>query len=107
MKKEVALKRKSYRCVVWVEKALSGPSDQRLQKLNEIANLAVAQRTPIRVLHRLVDASRPKPRALIDMVSSSACAHTRCLSVPPSLFFFHFLQSFSFDARQDDLFRPR
>ena len=54
MKKDVSVKRKKYRCVVWVEQALSGPEDPRLKKLDEIRDLTVQQRTPIRVLHRSV-----------------------------------------------------
>jgi tRNA pseudouridine synthase 10 len=52
MKADVAAKRKTYRCVVWIEKALLGPQDPRLATLNGIQNLVVAQRTPVRVLHR-------------------------------------------------------
>jgi len=52
MKQDVALKRKSYRCVCWTDAALTGPNDPRLKKLDQIKDLTVMQRTPIRVLHR-------------------------------------------------------
>ena len=52
MKKDVSTKRKKYRCVVWVDQALSGPNDPRLAKLDAIKDLVLQQRTPIRVLHR-------------------------------------------------------
>lgn len=42
-------KRKTYRCVVWVEKAIQ-PSD--LEFLNNIKDLEISQKTPVRVLHR-------------------------------------------------------
>jgi hypothetical protein len=50
MKKEVNSKKKSYRCVVWVAKALKGPQD--LAFIKQIKDLEIAQKTPIRVLHR-------------------------------------------------------
>lgn len=60
MKKDVSTKRKKYRCVVWVEDKLSGPDDERLKRLDAIHDLSVAQRTPLRVLHRRSLLTRPK-----------------------------------------------
>jgi tRNA pseudouridine synthase 10 len=52
MKKTVSTKRKTYRCVVWVDAKLTGPHDERLKRLDDLKDLVVQQRTPIRVLHR-------------------------------------------------------
>lgn len=52
MKKSVTTKRKTYRCVVWVDGKLTGPDDERLKKINDIKDMLVQQKTPVRVLHR-------------------------------------------------------
>ena len=60
MKRDISTKRKTYRCVVWVERKLSGPDDPTLKRLDAIHDLTVAQRTPLRVLHRRSLLTRPK-----------------------------------------------
>ncbi|RHY19266.1 hypothetical protein DYB32_010256, partial [Aphanomyces invadans] len=50
-------KRKTYCCVVWVAEKLT---PDRVATLNSISDLAVAQKTPVRVLHRRTLLTRPK-----------------------------------------------
>jgi tRNA U54 and U55 pseudouridine synthase Pus10 len=45
-------KKKTYRCVVWLGKAIT---PEELLPLADIKELVINQTTPIRVLHRFVD----------------------------------------------------
>ena len=56
MKLGVESKRKRYRCVVWMERAATAEDMARL----EVRDVAVQQRTPIRVLHRRASLVRGK-----------------------------------------------
>ena len=49
MKVGVESKRKRYRCVVWCDRAVT---EEDVQRLSDLRELTVQQRTPIRVLHR-------------------------------------------------------
>jgi len=57
MKDGVEDKKKSYRCVVWVSRALD---PENLEPLSHITDLVVSQQTPIRVLHRRAQLNREK-----------------------------------------------
>ena len=57
MKAEVESKRKRYRCVVWVGRAVTG---EEVRRLGEVRELVVQQKTPIRVLHRRTALVRAK-----------------------------------------------
>lgn len=51
---------KKYRCVVWCERALSGPDDPVLQRLHALHDIVIEQKTPLRVLHRRSLHARPR-----------------------------------------------
>ncbi|KAH9599728.1 hypothetical protein LSM04_002864 [Trypanosoma melophagium] len=52
---------KRYRCVVWCSRAIIDPeNDTYFQETNNIRDLAISQRTPIRVLHRRSMQTRPR-----------------------------------------------
>eukprot|EP01062_Namystynia_karyoxenos_P044531 TRINITY_DN32847_c0_g1_i1.p1 TRINITY_DN32847_c0_g1~~TRINITY_DN32847_c0_g1_i1.p1 ORF type:complete len:530 (+),score=122.60 TRINITY_DN32847_c0_g1_i1:83-1672(+) len=54
-------KRKEYRCVVWVARNLRSAEGRRLvRELARVSDLAVQQKTPIRVLHRRTATTRAK-----------------------------------------------
>eukprot|EP01006_Ploeotia_vitrea_P047783 TRINITY_DN67162_c6_g1_i1.p1 TRINITY_DN67162_c6_g1~~TRINITY_DN67162_c6_g1_i1.p1 ORF type:complete len:607 (+),score=47.23 TRINITY_DN67162_c6_g1_i1:33-1853(+) len=59
-------KDKQYQCVVWVSRPISELQEQ-IKKVNELKDLHVAQKTPIRVIHRRTIMVRDK------LVSSITC----------------------------------
>lgn len=59
MARESEAKRKVYRCVVWSSRALS-PTDPMLIELRGRTDIALRQKTPMRVLHRRALIERPR-----------------------------------------------
>ncbi|ORC88561.1 uncharacterized protein TM35_000161990 [Trypanosoma theileri] len=52
---------KRYRCIVWCSRAILDPNnDKHFQETNKVQDLSIAQRTPIRVLHRRSMQTRPR-----------------------------------------------
>ena len=52
MARDSESKRKVYRCVVWCSRPLLSSNDPHLVRLNELKDLTIVQKTPLRVLHR-------------------------------------------------------